>query len=147
MIVSQEECEFCEIAQGRQAAEVIYRSRSTLAFFPLSPATPGHTLLIPVEHFEDFFALRPEIAQELTHAALLVAKALRGALEPAGMNIITSAGQAATQSVFHLHIHLVPRWLGDRMGSIWPPPGQRVEDQTERRQLAERIKDMLPGKL
>ncbi len=96
------------------------RPLGQLAFFPLEPATRGHTLVIPKPHIEHFLDLSPEGVPELGTAVIHVGQALRAVLSPEGMNVITSAGAAASQSIMHLHIHLVPRWNGDAVGEIWP---------------------------
>jgi histidine triad (HIT) family protein len=115
------DCPFCAIAQGEdESVEVICEEESWLAFFPMAPATPGHTLVIPREHVHDLWVADPHLAEELTNAAIRVGRAIDMAIEPEGMNLITSAGEAAEQSVFHLHLHLVPRWSDDAL-DIWPP--------------------------
>ncbi|GGX49027.1 HIT family protein [Streptomyces chartreusis] len=115
------ECEFCKIAAKISTAEIIYETDSCLAFFPLNPATKGHTLVIPKQHVTDFTSADLDTFAELSSTALKVGRKLRGVYSPDGMNLITSAGRAASQSVMHLHLHLVPRWTNDKMGKIWPP--------------------------
>ncbi|SCF03258.1 HIT family protein [Micromonospora mirobrigensis] len=131
-------CPFCRIVAGREPARVVHRTARTTAFLPLRPATPGHTLVVPNTHVPDFFAVEPALAATLTRAVLEVATAVRAALDPAGMNIVSSAGKAASQSVYHLHTHVVPRWAADRMGAIWPPP-EETDDRTQD-EIAERIR-------
>jgi histidine triad (HIT) family protein len=115
------QCPFCEIVHRNAPARVVYETGSHIAFFPLEPATLGHTLIIPKRHYENFFELPASDVPDLWLAVREVALAIREALIPDGMNIITSAGRAATQTVLHLHVHAVPRWEGDRFGDIWPP--------------------------
>ncbi|MEU7885933.1 HIT family protein [Microbispora bryophytorum] len=134
-------CSFCSIGQGQEDAQVVYEDVDTVAFFPLHPATPGHTLLIPRAHFPDMFSLDEEAATSLARATLKVARGIREALNPEGMNMINSAGEAASQTVFHVHVHLVPRWHGDRIGNIWPP--KRDLDYQVEEGLAERIRAYL----
>jgi histidine triad (HIT) family protein len=117
------DCEFCRIARGDAEAEVLAEGETWLAFFPLKPAAPGHTLVIPRRHVRDFWEAKAQEAAELAAACLQVGRAVQQALMPHGMNLITSAGSAAEQTVFHLHLHLVPRWANDGFGAIWPPPG------------------------
>jgi len=114
-------CPFCQIVEGKSEARIVFESPEALAFLPLTPASKGHTLVIPREHYVDFLAVPPDLNGPLYNAASIVGCALRRALQPEGMNLISSAGDAATQTVFHAHIHLVPRWYGDRVGKIWPP--------------------------
>jgi histidine triad (HIT) family protein len=121
-------CAFCEIARGRGDAEIVCEGPAWLAFFPLEPATPGHTLLIPRAHVSDFWEADAVLTGELATAARRLGRAMQNALEPEGLNLITSAGAAAEQTVFHLHLHLVPRWKRDGFGAIWPVQGKRFED-------------------
>lgn len=135
-----DECDFCAIARGDAAAEVVCEGPSWVAFFPLDPATPGHTLIIPRTHVEDLWDAGPEIASELIRAAVAVGNAISAAIDPEGMNLITSAGSAAEQTVFHLHLHIVPRWRRDGFGEIWPRE-QRYEDASLLDGIADRIRD------
>lgn len=114
-------CDFCTIARGQDAsADIVCEDRSWVAFFPRHPATPGHTLIIPRVHVADLWAIDPSLGAELMAATIRVGQAIRSALEPEGMNLITSAGEPAEQTVFHLHLHVVPRWRKDGFGRIWP---------------------------
>lgn len=118
---SVQECEFCKIAAGYAPARVVCSGEDTLAFFPLKPITPGHTLVIPKVHIKDIWSLDPIMATTITKSVLTMAQALKTSLHPDGLNIINSAGEAASQTIFHLHVHLVPRWQRDHIGNIWPP--------------------------
>ncbi len=119
------ECDFCAIAQGRTPTTPIVASGTDwLAFFPLDPATVGHTLVIPRSHVRDLWSADSDLAASLARAAVRVGRAIQKALAPEGMNLITSSGAAAEQTVFHLHLHLVPRWRSDHFGRIWPPEDQ-----------------------
>lgn len=124
-----DDCEFCRIARGAEPAEVVCEGRDWLAFFPLNPATPGHTLVIPKAHVVDLWHVDPTLGAELMAAVIKVGRAINAALSPDGMNLITSAGKAAEQTVFHLHLHVVPRWSKDGFGQIWPTD-KRYEDMS-----------------
>ena len=118
------DCDFCSIAQGEDAsADIVCEGESWVAFFPLHPATLGHTLVIPRCHVADLWKVEPPLGEQLMTAAIHVGRAIQAALAPEGMNLITSAGEIAEQTVFHLHLHLLPRWPGDGFGDIWPPAG------------------------
>ncbi|MGI8727767.1 MAG: HIT family protein [Solirubrobacterales bacterium] len=120
-------CDFCSIARGEDdAAEIVAQGDDWIAFFPLEPATPGHSLIIPREHVRDLWTLSPSMGSALMSAVITVGQAIDRALHPDGMNLISSAGRAAEQSVFHLHMHVVPRWRNDGFGEIWPT-GSRYE--------------------
>lgn len=134
------ECSFCQIIRENRTPTV-YADEHTTAFFPLNPASDGHTLVVPKTHIPDVFSLDLQLASHLTRTTLLVAAALKAAFEPEGMNIVNSAGEVASQTVPHLHVHLVPRWTGDRIGNIWPP-STPVSDAVEKAQL-ERVREQL----
>lgn len=117
-------CPFCRIARGDDmSVEVVCETETWVAFFPDEPATPGHTLVIPRRHIPDVWAVDQDLGADLMSAVVRVGHALHQAIEPTpeGMNLISSSGSAAEQTVFHLHLHVVPRWRDDRIGRIWPP--------------------------
>lgn len=121
MPTSDPDCPFCEIIEREDPdAREVYRDEHVVAFFPPEPATLGHTLVVPRIHVPDIWSLDERTATQLSQATLRLSRAIRRAVEPQGLNIIQSNGEVATQTVFHLHIHLVPRWEGDPMGPIWP---------------------------
>ena len=133
-------CPFCAIIMGEGWAREIYRDDHAVAFFPLRPATLGHTLVVPRRHIPDIWELPEADAACLSRTVLRVATALRAAVTPDGLNIIQSNGVAATQTVPHLHVHLVPRWAADAMGPIWPanPPSHPP-------QVLDNLRDKLAG--
>lgn len=132
MPTSDPDCPFCEIVQRDDPdAREVYRNEHVVAFFPLEPATLGHTLVIPREHLADIWELDEATAGHLAQATLRVANAVRRAMSPEGLNIIQSNGEAATQTVPHLHVHVVPRWHGDAVGRIWPPETNYSDDQKD----------------
>jgi len=123
--IDHDACDFCKIARGDdRSVEVVCEDDNWIAFFPLDPATPGHTLVIPRKHVADLWKLEPSLGSELMAAVIRVGHAIESALNPEGMNLITSAGKAAEQTVFHLHLHIVPRWRRDGFGRIWPAEGK-----------------------
>lgn len=114
------DCDFCAIVANEEPAREVLRNEHVVAFFPAEPATLGHTLIIPHEHIPDIWMLTQGVADRLTQSTLVVATAIREALEIDGLNIIQSNGETATQTVMHLHVHVVPRYSDDAMGQIWP---------------------------
>lgn len=133
------DCPFCAIARGDDTSvEVVCTAASWVAFFPPEPATPGHTLVIPRLHVPDLWSAGESLAAELIAGVIRVGTAVRSAVRPEGMNLITSAGEAAEQTVFHLHLHVVPRWKDDRL-DIWPPKEPMQEDLKE--DLAEAVRN------
>lgn len=132
MATSLLDCPFCKIVRlSDPDVREIYRNSRVVAFFPTEPATLGHTLVVPRVHVQDIWGLDEKLAGQLASATILIASAIRRAMKPDGMNIIQSSGSAATQSVPHLHIHLVPRWTGDAIGRIWPPETNYSERQKD----------------
>lgn len=107
-------CPFCTIVAGRAPAEIVHEWSDAIAIVPLNPIVEGHVLVIPREHVTDF-AADPVVS---AHAAYRAAE-LAGDLAAGAMNLITSRGSAATQTVFHLHLHLVPRTAGDGLALPW----------------------------
>lgn len=110
-------CPFCRIIAGYDDAEIVDRGAYFLAIVPLEPVTPGHLLVIPTAHVADFTTKPRETGYVATIAADLAAD--RGG----DWNLITSAGAAASQTVEHLHIHLVPRRAGDGLALPWTTTG------------------------
>lgn len=111
-------CPFCEIIAGRAPAEWILQPDywpDAVAFVPLNPVTEGHCLVVPKVHVPDF-ASSPEVFAATAQRA---AELMRWTPRP--MNVITSRGRPATQTVFHLHLHLVPRVEGDGLALPWDP--------------------------
>jgi histidine triad (HIT) family protein len=134
----EQSCAFCRIARDEEAAEVVWEDSEGLAFFPESPATPGHTLVIPRAHVQNLLNAEAPLAEHLMSMAVRVGRAIESTLHPEGMNWISSAGSAAAQTVPHLHLHIVPRWSGDAIGDIWPP--KHPMDAAIEHDLAERIR-------
>lgn len=119
--MSPEDCPFCEIVERDEAAREVYRDSDIIAFFPTEPAVLGHILVVPRMHVPHIWSLDDSLAARLGVTTKNIARVMHDCLQPDGMNIIQSNGAAATQTVMHLHIHVVPRWHDDRMGRIWPP--------------------------
>ncbi len=132
MPTNDPDCPFCEIVQ-RDDPDVreVYRDQHVVAFFPHNPATLGHTLVIPRIHVPDIWTLDRSTAEQLADATTRLAAAVKRAVNPDGLNVIQSNGSAASQTVFHLHIHLVPRWEGDPIGHIWPPESNYSEKEKD----------------
>jgi histidine triad (HIT) family protein len=137
---SEASCPFCQIVRHEAPARIVFEDADVVAFFPKDPATLGHTLVIPRKHIRDVFGLSRKDALPLWEATLGVAQAIRQSLEPDGLNIINSAGDAASQTIFHVHLHVVPRWHGDAIGEIWPPKepwsGEAKDDALDALQAA-----------
>lgn len=114
------ECPFCAIVGLRAPAREVLRTETVVVFLPDVPAVLGHTLVVPRAHLPNIWAVGQREAHDLADATRRVAAAVAEATNAEGINIIQSNGTAAGQSVFHLHVHVVPRKSGDRMPHLWP---------------------------
>ncbi|GGL42843.1 HIT family protein [Sporolactobacillus putidus] len=103
-------CIFCKIVDGEIPSAKVYEDEDVYAFLDLSQVTKGHTLIIPKVHQKDIFNLNPDVAAKLFRRVPLVAAAIGKAFHPAGLNVLNNNGTLAGQSVFHYHIHLIPRY-------------------------------------
>ena len=114
-------CIFCKIANGEIPSNKVYEDEDFIAILDLSPATRGHTLVIPKKHYPDFFAMDEEAAAQAMKRARRVADLLTQKLSPDGMNLTQNNGEVAGQTVNHYHIHLIPRYLSDPAHINWKP--------------------------
>ncbi|GAA2453760.1 HIT family protein [Agromyces soli] len=129
---TRNDCPFCEIVVNEDSdAREIYRDAETIAFFPTEPAILGHTMVIPRRHVPDIWELDENTAARLASTTLAIASAIRDTIKPDGLNVIQSNGAAASQTVMHVHVHVVPRWENDRIGRIWPPESDYSEAQKD----------------
>jgi histidine triad (HIT) family protein len=131
------DCLFCKIAAGEIPATRVREDERTIAFMDINPATRGHLLVIPREHATDLLEVG---ADELT-ACLLAAQELAARVKERlgadGVNLLNSCGRDAWQTVFHFHIHVIPRYAGDPLRLPWvPQPGDRDEIATAAAALA-----------
>ena len=109
----KEDCIFCKIIKGDIPSFTIYEDKLFKVILDRFPATPGHALIIPKEHYKDIFELPEEVAQALYPLAKEMATRIKLAVDAEGMNIVQNNGEVAGQSVYHFHLHLVPRKAGD----------------------------------
>ncbi|MEU6825378.1 HIT domain-containing protein [Streptomyces atriruber] len=122
------DCVFCGVDAGTRPARIVAGTAETLTFLPLNPVHPGHVLVAPRRHVADIWGLDEPTAAAVGTAVLRAAHAVRAAHRPEGLNVIQSSGAVATQSVFHLHVHVVPRFTGDRMPRLWPEAAETDAD-------------------
>ena len=115
------DCIFCKIVAGEVPAEVIDSDERTVAFMDANPATPGHALVAPREHCADLDAITDEDLAATMSAARRLTRRLTETLSPAGYNVLTNQGGAAWQTVFHFHVHVIPRYEDDPLKLPWIP--------------------------
>lgn len=106
-------CLFCDIASGKIPSRKVYEDDKVLAFLDLNPVNPGHTLLIPKKHFDNFMDIDEENAVALSKAIVRVTKTLKEKLHIESLNIINNSGEIAGQTVMHCHVHIIPRSNND----------------------------------
>lgn len=122
------DCVFCKIVGGELPATIVDEDERTIAFMDISPATRGHALVIPRAHASDLHAIDPEDLQACALGAQRLAARMQERLGADGINLINSCGAAAWQTVFHFHVHVVPRYAGDPLKLPWvPAPGDMDE--------------------
>ncbi len=124
-------CVFCKIVARQIPATVVHEDADALAFMDIGQVNPGHVLVAAKAHAENIYALEDAQAGAVFRAAARVARAIRAAFSPAGLSVYQANGKPAGQTVFHFHIHLVPRHEGDGMALTWPvknPPREKLED-------------------
>ncbi len=123
-------CIFCKIAGGEIPSATIYEDEKFRVILDLGPASKGHALILPKEHFANIY----ELDEETAAAAFVLAKKMAGKMTEAlgcdGFNIVQNNGTVAGQTVFHFHIHLIPRYEGDGVALGWKP-GELTEEQKE----------------
>ena len=133
-------CVFCAIVKGDAPAEIVYEDEATLAFMDIHPAAQGHTLVIPKEHFRDIYDIEEEALLATARTTMEVARAVKAAFEPHGLNILQANEPGGFQSVFHFHFHIVPRWKDDGLIRPWEP---KRGDEEEIRETARLIREQL----
>ena len=125
------ECVFCRIVAGQIPSTKVYEDEQVLAFMDLGQVNPGHVLVAVKEHAENLYALDDTQAAAIGRACVKVANAIREAFQPEGFSVYQANGKPAGQTVFHYHVHLLPRHAGDGMEFIWPvknPPREKLEE-------------------
>jgi histidine triad (HIT) family protein len=125
------DCVFCRIVAKQIPATVVHEDADTLAFMDIGQVNPGHVLVALKAHAENIFALEEAQAAAVFRTVARVARGIRAAFAPPGLSVYQANGKPAGQTVFHFHIHLVPRHDGDGMNLTWPvknPPREKLED-------------------
>ena len=116
-----ENCIFCKIANGEIPAATLYEDADFRVILDLGPASKGHALILPKTHAANIYELSDELAAKAMVLAKKMATVMTEALECDGFNIVQNNGEPAGQTVFHFHMHLIPRYKGDKVGLTWTP--------------------------
>ena len=134
------DCVFCKIVSGQLPSTKVHEDALTLAFMDIGQVNPGHVLVAAKPHVENIFGLDDALAAAVFQTAARVARAVKKAYTPEGVTLYQANGAAAGQTVFHFHLHIVPRNGNDGMQLTWPaknPPREQLEAN------AARIRDAL----
>lgn len=115
----QENCIFCKIIAGEIPSATIYEDGEFKVIMDISPAAKGHAILLSKKHYANLFALEDETASKALIVARKVAKAIMEEFHCDGLNVLQNNGEAAGQTVFHFHIHLIPRYNNDKVNVNW----------------------------
>lgn len=126
-----ENCVFCKIAKGEIPSATLYEDEEFRVILDLGPANKGHALILPKAHYENLYDLPDEMAAHAMILAKRIATKMKGILNCDGYNLVQNNGEAAGQTVFHFHMHLIPRYTDDHAGITWTPGTLTSEDRDE----------------
>ena len=125
--MTDKDCIFCKIAGGNIPSSTVYEDEQFRVILDLSPATKGHALILPKQHYANIFEIDENVLKDEIVLAKKVATAMKETLNCDGVNIVQNNGETAGQTVFHFHMHLIPRYQGDQAGVTWKP-GELTEE-------------------
>jgi len=138
--MKDKDCIFCKIANGEIPSSTVYEDEDFRVILDLGPAAKGHALILPKEHFKDVCELDPAVAAKVLPLGAKIGAAMKKSLGCAGFNLVQNNGEAAGQTVFHFHVHLIPRYEGGPSMVTWTPGSEKPEVLAE---TAEKIKKAL----
>lgn len=119
--MKKDDCIFCKLANGDIPTNSLYEDEIVKVIFDANPASKGHVLILPKNHFNDIYDMDDETAAHVFKVAVKIAKAYKSALEYDGLNIVQNNGESAGQTVFHFHMHIIPRYRKDTVHVAWEP--------------------------
>ena len=139
------DCLFCGIVAGDVPAQIVDSDEHTVAFMDINPATKGHALVVPRRHSADVMEVSDEDLERTMSAARRLVRRMEETLEPAGYNILNSCRSAAWQTIFHYHLHVIPRYEDDSVQPGWgsPPWHPPTVSDAELDELAARVAEKL----
>lgn len=125
--MKKDDCIFCKIANGEIPSRTLYEDEQFTVIMDMGPATKGHSLILPKEHYANIYEMPEELAGEAMKVARKMASKMTTALQADGFNIVQNNGEAAGQTVFHFHMHMIPRYKGDAPCVTWEPQTMSAE--------------------
>ena len=129
--MKKDDCIFCKIAAGEIPSRKIYEDKDLIAIMDLNPTSKGHSLIIPKEHCTNIYDIDEDIAAKVMKTAKKLATKMTVALNCDGFNLLQNNGETAGQTMFHFHMHLIPRYKGDQVGITWHPGELNDADKEE----------------
>ena len=129
--MKKDDCIFCKLANGVIPTNSLYEDDVVKVIFDAGPASSGHVLILPKEHFDNVYSLDDDTAAHIFQVAVKVAKALKEGLDLEGLNIVQNNGEIAGQTVFHFHMHIIPRYKGDTVNVGWKP-GEVTDEEIDK---------------
>lgn len=129
--MKKDDCIFCKLANGDIPTSTIYEDEDFRVILDLGPATKGHALILPKEHYENLYEIDDEIAGKAMKLAKKMITQMTEVLGCDGYNVVQNNGAAAGQTVFHFHMHLIPRYKGDKSGFGWKSGSLSDADKEE----------------
>lgn len=135
----KDDCIFCKIIQGVAPCFKVHEDELTLTFLDVFPASFGHLLIIPKEHFTDIFSANPVAIARIAENSVMIADAIASVINPDGLGVHQLNKVAAGQTVFHYHVHLIPQTLGMDIGLHSKSPGDPVELERLSEKLREAV--------
>ena len=117
--MKKDDCIFCKLSNGDIPTNALYEDDVVKVIFDLNPASKGHVLILPKNHFDDIYSMDDATAAHVFQVAVKVAKAMKETLGCEGLNIVQNNGEIAGQTVFHFHMHIIPRYKGDTANIKW----------------------------
>ena len=129
--MKKDDCIFCKLSNGDIPTNALYEDDVVKVIFDLNPASKGHVLILPKNHFANLFEIQEDMDAKAFILAKKIAKKMKDVFGCDGVNIVQNNGVAAGQTVFHFHIHLIPRYEGDHAGVTWKPGTLTDEEREE----------------
>lgn len=126
-----ENCIFCKIANGEIPSNTIYEDDNYRVILDNGPATKGHALVLPREHYKDLFEIPEDVAAGAIKVAKKVAASMKDTLNCDGLNLVQNNGATAGQTVLHFHLHIIPRYRDDGQSILWKPSSPSAEELAE----------------
>ena len=124
----KDDCIFCKLANGVIPTRTVYEDGDFRVFMDAAPATKGHCLIVPKSHFDNLETIDDEVSSKLMPLAKKLMKQLKEKLGCEGLNLVQNNGEIAGQSVFHFHLHVIPRYTDDKQEILWNPTSPSDEE-------------------